>query len=495
MGACSSGSLTVEAVYNGKKTTFTTKNMIELRLHCIKFFSITRSFLIMANGIALKSSSDLFSACRQGKILRLNIEIVSDLTRPHKSQVRIGNRLGIMYLGKYCIFPADLSSEASIEKNVIYIGNEIFQLKAYYQHLDIPGLALGKVKKEKRKVECLEITDEACIVPEDLTVYKNEKKVLASGLKVSKSSVAALAYDHNNTPKAVIAWRESNLIISLFALKTSVHFAINFSNLPDESLALNMSILSTSMLHLIYSEYACFYKDGKIITYHPNDYSVTFYKFEKDLEKYSITQTPIGFIIHQDQTVLNFTTSSIKTLPNSQSFYRLHSGLLHQSLYIALGGSLTCNVEALDLYALKWTNLPSLPCIIESPTSCSVAKSIYLIGGIVNGNAVDTVWKLGIDWECLTWKLPWSTSKAGVFTIGKEIIIFGGVQNDKDKFVVIDNEKEIASGYIGTHATFQGLQCGRVNFDIVICSNQGVFFKYDNVQKRFYIVSIGNYMI
>ena len=495
MGSCTAAATGVEVTFKNNTTRFSVANIIELRLQSIKFFSINKSFLIISGDRIIKSSSDLFCTEKVKKIIKLTIELCPEIAKPHKSQIKIKNRLAVLYLSKYCIFPSELFNESNISKTKIYIGNEIYELKQYYQHLDLPGLTLGKLKTEKRKLDCLEISEETSDLSSKLYVYNRNKRYQADCLVSSRSMVASLAYDQKNSPVAIFGWNEKNLIIPISKLKASVHIAINLANLPNESLTLNISASNLSVINPIFTEYACFYHENSIYTYQPNEFSVSSYSFERKLENYSITQTPVGFIIHEGREIWNFSVNSLRNLPGSLSEYTKHSGLLHQYSYIAIGGSLTSNVESLNLSTFEWSSLPPLPCTIESPASCSIAELIYVIGGLCNNQPLDCVWRLGVNWELVTWKLPWKTSGAGVFAIGKEMIIFGGEQNDKDRFVVIDNGKKISSGSLRCHATFQGIQCGRVNFEIVIYSNQGRILRYDNIFKRFFICSIGNYFI
>ena len=492
MGGCGSTSPTVFVTYSGKSIKFEPKSIIELRLQIIKHFSLSNTFFLLVNGQIIKSTSDLLMQSKN-RIVYVDVLITLEKLRPHKSQIEVSKRNCIMYLSKYIIFPIDLFDETTIHKHNIIIGNELYELKSYYHALDIPGLALGKIRKQKRKIECLTITDEATELDDNLFVYKNDRKYAANIITASKSMIAALVYNKLNIPVAVIAWNEKNLIIPIVSLKNSVQFAINFANLPNESLPLNISNLNTSDVHQIYTEYSCYFSDGKIYTYHPNEYSVDNYTVEKNFDKYSITQTPIGFIIHYMKEVFAFNTNSLKNLPQCLYNYNLHSALLHQASYVVIGGSLTTTVESLHLYTLNWNNLPSLPQVIESATACSFASSIYVLGGCTDNEPLDTVFKLDNMWEKIKWKLPWTAVGPGVITIGQEIVVFGGKQNDKDKYVVLENGKEIAQGALGIYASFEGMQCGRVNFDVIICSRQGQIFKYDTNLKRFFICSIGNY--
>ena len=236
MGACTAPAIGVEATFKGNTTRFSVGNMIELRLQCIKFFSITESFLIISGDRIIKSSSDLFCAQKVNRIIKLTIELCPEIAKPHKSQIKIKNRLGVLYLSKYCIFPAELFNESNIGKSKIYIGNEIYEFKPYYQQLDLPGLALGKLKTEKRKLDCLEVSDETSDLSQKLIVYKKNKKYQANCLVSSRSMVASLVYDQKNSPVAIVAWDEKNLIIPIAQLKTSEHLAINLASLPNERL-------------------------------------------------------------------------------------------------------------------------------------------------------------------------------------------------------------------------------------------------------------------
>ena len=67
-------------------------------------------------------------------------------------------------------------NESNIGKNKIYLGNEIYGFKPYSQQLDIPGLALGKLKTEKRKLDCLEVSDETSDLSQKLIVYKKNSE-------------------------------------------------------------------------------------------------------------------------------------------------------------------------------------------------------------------------------------------------------------------------------------------------------------------------------
>ena len=84
MGACTAPAIGVEATFKGNTTRFSVGNMIELRLQCIKFFSITESFLIISGDRIIKSSSDLFCSQKINRIIKLTIELCPEIAKPHK---------------------------------------------------------------------------------------------------------------------------------------------------------------------------------------------------------------------------------------------------------------------------------------------------------------------------------------------------------------------------------------------------------------------------
>jgi hypothetical protein len=227
-----------------------------------------------------------------------------------------------------------------------------------------------------------------------------------------------------------------------------------------------------------------------------NDYSVVSHQIDKQLENFSVTQTPFGFIFALGFEVFRYNLSTMHCLPKPSFYHSGHTALFHQTSFLIISGTENCKVEALNLHSLTWSLLPDLPVIVENPASCSHMINIYVLGGKVGTTATDSVYKLesgSPHWEKLEWKVPWSGTMASAISIGKEIIIFGGVQSDKDKFAVFDNGKEVQSGVIGIPGNFDGLSMGKVNLSGVIFSRQGQIFKYDHVLKKFFLLSIGNY--
>lgn len=497
MGGCTSMTTIVNVQYNKQSIQVQCKNIADLRQQIISTFKITETFILTSGKKNMRTSSDLFMAPKNTKKqINVIVEVISEAFQPSKAQVKFEKGYGIVFLAKYLVFPTFIFSEGNIKTQSIYIGNEAFELKNYYHPLDVPGLALGKIRKQGRKLELLEFKEETLEDKDKLYIFKENNRYSASKIFNSKSMTGSLVYNEKNYPVAVVAWSDKNEIILLDHLKNSVQFAINFANLPDESMPVNISHLNRSFFSPVFTEVSILFTSNKIITYHPNDYNVNFYPQDKDFTNFSITQTPIGFILALGQEVYNYDIQHLQALQPALTPHRNHTALLHQAFFVILGGVSSKKAECMHLYTLKWNILPDLPNFYEAPASCSVGNSIYMLGGTINGIASDNVIRLEDntnEWEILRWKLPWTAEAPAAIGIGREIVVFGGVQNDKDKYVVFDNGREITSGYLGSHATFSGLQSGRVNFDMVIHSREGIIFKYDASVKKFFICSIGNY--
>ena len=203
MGACTSFVITAKVTYKNGIGEFKVVSITDLRLKIIKYFDITSSFQILHNTQILKTSLDLFKVSKSSKTINLLIETMAGNHLPSKSQIRIGINYAVLYQSKYLIFPSYLFTETTIKKQKIFIKNEEFALKDFYLLLDIPGLALGKIRKQGRKPESLQINDFTS--SEELFVYKDSKKMNINSLKPNKSLISLLVYNTENLPVSIIS--------------------------------------------------------------------------------------------------------------------------------------------------------------------------------------------------------------------------------------------------------------------------------------------------
>ena len=499
MGACTSIKNSVEVKYNTQSSTFTFRNLLDLRAQIKSKFNLDDKFLLLHNNQIVKSSNELIIISRSSKkSSKLQVSTCDDPLTASKSQVSIGKSLALILLNKFIVFPEWLFSESTIDTNSITISNEEYQLKNYYVTLDVPGLVLGKIKKSGRKINSLVDLDKDLENIEKLFVLKDMKKVPILSLSNMKHLTCSLVYNDKHSPVGILSWDGKNSAVSLNVLKSSVHFAIHFTSLPNENLPVSMSNLNILNGNHVFTEYAAIIKSNKLITYHPNDFNISSYQIDKNLEGFTITQTPFGFVFSYGFEVYKFNLSNMHSLPKPGFSHTYHSALFHSSCCLLISGAETAKVESLNMQNLSWNLLPDLPNPIENPASCSYITSIYVLGGKVGSIATDTVYKLDEGskfWEKLNWTIPFSASAASALAFGKEIIVFGGMQSEKDKFVVYDNGKEVNSGFMGHQGNFEGMLMGKVNLTGVCFSRQGQIFRYDHVVKKFFLMSIGNYYI
>jgi hypothetical protein len=393
----------------------------------MRTFSIDEKFILLNNSQIVKSSNELVLIARSSKkSSKLQVSTCEGLLTSSKSQISIGKSLSLLVLKKYIVLPEWLYSESTIDSNSITIQNEEYQLKTFNISLDIPGLVLGKIKKSGRVVPSLIDLDHDLENLENLFVLKDSKKTPVLNLANFKHLTCSLVYNDKNLPVGILSWDGKNTPVSLNTLKSSVHFAVHFTSLPNENLPASMSNLSILNGNHIFTEYAVFVKANKVITYHLNDYSVVSHQIDKQLENFSVTQTPFGFIFALGFEVFRYNLSTMHCLPKPSFYHSGHTALFHQTSFLIISGTENCKVEALNLHSLTWSLLPDLPVIVENPASCSHMINIYVLGGKVGTTATDSVYKLesgSPHWEKLEWKVPWSGTMASAISIGKEIII------------------------------------------------------------------------
>lgn len=496
MGSCAASRTIVEVNFDSRSSVITFKSLMDLRMQIMKEFNLDNKFVLLFNQKIIKSSTELLYLSKSSKRLsKLTVTYSETPGLANKSQIIIGKSLAVLILNKYILFPEWLFTQSNIENHSVTIGNEEYHLKNYYLSIDVPGLALGKIRKSGRKVTTLTDIEKDLDSIDKLFVYQDSKKVQALSVTNSKNLTCSLVYNDQNLPVGILAWENKNTIVSLNSVKSSVHFATHFTSLPDESVPASMTNINFLTLSQNFTEYSACFRSNKLVTFHPSDFSVSYLPVDKNFENFSITQTPLGYIFANNCEVFKFNGSTLQSLPRPTTSHSNHSAVLHQLFFVLISGSGTASVDSLHLHNLTWSSLPNLPVTVEHPASCSSGGSLFVLGGRVKGLPADSVYRLeeSKNWECLNWKLPWTATAACAFAFGKEIVVFGGVQSEKDKFVVLEDGKDIASGYIGAHASFDGMSAGKVSSSAVCFSRQGQIFKYDHNVKKFFIMSIGNY--
>ncbi|CAG9319245.1 unnamed protein product [Blepharisma stoltei] len=236
---------------------------------------------------------------------------------------------------------------------------------------------------------------------------------------------------------------------------------------------------------------------SQMITYHPNEYSVTYHDLKADLyNDFTIVPSEQGlYIISEDKAWL-WETNKLTPLNELQVVHKKHAAAIYKNMLIVISGKNTSKVEGFNLISkTNWMFLEDLNKPRESAVALSMEDGLYLYGGIKHEKTCNSVLRYNFRWEKIGWKLPERLSQFGVLKADSGIIVFGGYTADGAENTMaweVENGESREIGEPPVRGSFYGHHAGRFGALYVTSTINGRLLSFNAKNKKFYLLSIGN---